>query len=105
MTDRLNQLKKLYQTDPNDSFLTYGIALEYAKTDDIEEAIQWLDKTLSLNADDCYSYFQKGKMLCELGEDQQAIQILQTGITTADRLGEAKASSELRELLASIEDA
>lgn len=38
-SNRLYQLEELLKEDPQDSFLQYGIALEYAKVGNIPEAI------------------------------------------------------------------
>lgn len=99
MSDRLEQLKKLHAVDPNDPFLTYGIALELAKEDLLEEAVTWLDKTIEMDADYCYAYYQKAKMLGEMGEDKQVATCIQLGIEAAKRTNDGKALSELSELL------
>jgi tetratricopeptide (TPR) repeat protein len=99
MSERLEQLKKLHTVDPNDPFLTYGIALELAKDDLLEEAVTWLDKTIEMDADYCYAYYQKAKMYGEMGEDKIAIQAIKDGIEAAKRTNDGKALSELSELL------
>lgn len=99
MSERLEQLKKLHAIDPADPFLTYGIALELAKNDALEEAVTWLDKTLATDANYCYAYYQKAKMLGEMGEDKLAVQAIELGIEAAKRTGDGKALSELSELL------
>ena len=98
MNDRLEQLKKLHAADPNDPFLTYGIALELAKVDALEEALTWLDQTLARDANYCYAYYQKAKMLSEMGEDKQAQTAISQGLEAAKRVGDDKAHSELMEL-------
>jgi tetratricopeptide (TPR) repeat protein len=95
---RLAQLQKLHAADPRDPFLTYGIALEVAKTGAIDDAIAWLDKTLALDAKYCYAYFQKGKMLDEKGETDAARAVLKTGIAIA-QTADAHAASEMATLL------
>lgn len=99
MSDRLEQLKKLHDVDPNDPFLTYGIALELSKDDLLEEAVTWLDKTIAIDADYCYAYYQKAKMLGEMGEDKLVAEAIQQGIEAAKRTQDGKALSELSELL------
>jgi len=98
MTDRLEQLKKLHTADPKDPFLAYGIALELAKEDALEEAVTWLDQTLALDANYCYAYYQKAKMLSEMGEDQQAQTAISQGLEAAQRSNDTKAYNELLEL-------
>ena len=97
-TDRLEQLKKLHAADPNDADLPYMIALELGKTGDTATAIDWLDKTLAINAHYHYAYFQKAKMLEDDGEGAEALVTLDEGIKLATEAGDAKALGELQEL-------
>ncbi|MGB0769061.1 MAG: hypothetical protein ACPGYV_15300 [Phycisphaeraceae bacterium] len=98
MTDRLEQLKKLYAADEADADLPYMIALELGKSGETEEAIAWLDKALALNAHYHYAYFQKAKFLDDAGEGAEALVTLDTGIAMATEAGDAKALGELQEL-------
>ncbi|MEX0746080.1 MAG: hypothetical protein WD118_10810 [Phycisphaeraceae bacterium] len=103
MTDRLSQLRKLYDIDPNDPFITYGIALEHANQGEVDEALRWLDQTLQIDAQYCYAYFQKGRLLSDAGRDDEAKAALREGVKQAEQAGDAHAASEIGELLASLE--
>lgn len=103
MSDRLDQLRKLHAASPDDAFLTYGIALELAKAGQPREAVDWLDRTLANDPSYHYAFFQKGKALSELGEEEQAMATLRAGIERATADGDAKAAGELRDLLMMIE--
>ncbi|MEM7625123.1 MAG: tetratricopeptide repeat protein [Planctomycetota bacterium] len=102
MADRLEQLLKLHAADPDDADVPYMIALEHAKADDPAEAIAWLDRALALDPGYHYAYFQKAKMLSELGEDEDARAVLDQGIARASADGHAKAVGELEELKLSM---
>ena len=102
-TDRLEQLKKLHAADPNDADLPYMIALDYAKSGNIALALEWLDKTIALNAHYHYAYFQKAKLLDEDGEGADALVALEEGIRLATEAGDAKALGELQELRTMME--
>ncbi len=102
MSDRLTQLHRLFEADPNDPFLTYGIALEHAKAGEPDDAITWLDKTLSIDGKYCYAFFQKAKMLDQKGDTDAARQVLTEGIATAQQAGDAHAADEMRELMQSF---
>ncbi|MBX2850813.1 MAG: hypothetical protein KTR15_03595 [Phycisphaeraceae bacterium] len=104
MTDRLEQLQKLHAADPNDADLPYMIALDYAKAGDTALALEWLDKTIALNAHYHYAYFQKAKLLDEDGEGADALAVLGDGIKMATEAGDAKALGELQELRTMIQD-
>ena len=93
---------KLRNADPDDADVPYMIGLEHAKADDPAAAIRWLDTTLQLAPGYHYAYFQKAKMLSELGEDDQARAVLDQGISRAQQDNHHKAVSELQELRAAI---
>lgn len=106
MNQRLEQLRKLHAADPKDPFCTYGIALEIAKTGDYAQAISWLDKTLALDPHYCYAYFQKGKLLDESGDTDQAKAVLADAIKLASSISNnpdaAHAAQEMMALLESM---
>ena len=103
MNQRLNQLIALHEKEPLDPFLTYGIALEHAKLHDHTQALHWLDKTLALDANYCYGYYQKAKVLSAMGKDDEARAAAEAGISRAKTLNDAHAQSELSDLLATLE--
>lgn len=99
---RIDQLLKLHEADPTDADLPYMIGLEYAKTDELEQAITWIDKTIAIDAYYSYAYFQKGKLLSELGKAKEAVDALEIGIAQATASGDEKAVNELHELKRSM---
>ncbi|MFW6059186.1 MAG: tetratricopeptide repeat protein [Phycisphaeraceae bacterium] len=105
MTERLAQLEKLYEADPDDPFVPYGIALEHAKTGDHDAALHWLDRTLEIDVDYCYAWYQKGRILDEAGRPDEARAALQQGITQAKQTGtpdSLHAAEEMQALLETI---
>lgn len=98
MTDRLTQLLKLREADPQDADLPYMIALEYAKADDAGLAVEYFDQALALNPHYHYAYFQKAKLLDSEGESEQALETIEQGIAMATKAGDGKALGELQEL-------
>ncbi|MCX5661436.1 MAG: tetratricopeptide repeat protein [Planctomycetota bacterium] len=105
MPTRLEQLLKLHAADPADPFCTYGIALEHGKAGAFDQALTWLDKTLELDGNYAYAFFQKAKMFIEKGEEEQAKATLQNGIAAARKHGSPDslhAAEEMTGLLESI---
>ncbi|MEE9404666.1 MAG: hypothetical protein V3V20_07220 [Algisphaera sp.] len=98
MPSRLETLETLYAADPADADLPYMIALEHGKADDPETAVTWLSKAITIDPSHHYAYFQKAKMLSELGEDDHAIAAVDAGIAQAAADQNAKALNELQEL-------
>jgi len=106
MPDRLEQLQKLLAADPTDADVTYMIAMEHTKLQDVSgcaAVIDWLDKTIALDENYLYAYFQKAKAQSELGNDEAAKATLQLGIGKAKSALDSKAVSELSELHESME--
>ena len=104
MNDRLEQLHRLHNADPKDPFLAYGIALEHGKAGAHDDAITWLNKTLELDSQYCYAFFQKAKMLDLKGETTSAQQVLRDGIETAKQAGDDHAAEEMKVLMESFEE-
>lgn len=98
MPTRLEQLLKFHAADPNDAFCAYGIAMEYAKARDAAAAFAWFDKTLAIDADYAYAYYQKAKLLGEAGQTADAAVLIDRGLDAARRTGDAHAASELQSL-------
>lgn len=103
MSERLGQLVKLYEADGNDPFLSYGIALEYAKDSQFDDAMVWLDKTIEVDPDYCYAYYQKARILGDLGDTASARRVLDRGMEAAQRAGDEHARSEMTDLLGLLE--
>ena len=93
---RLDQLHKILERTPNDPFLTYGIALEHKNAGEPAAAIEWLDKTLTLDARYCYAYYQKGQVLESGGDFEAARAVYAAGITAAREAGDAHAQGEIQ---------
>ena len=105
MSDRLEQLLKFHEKDPTDTFTTYGIAMEYVKTQEWDSATAWLDKTLAIDGDYAYAYayYQKAAALVEAGQEEEAKRAIDAGLTAAERSGDAKAAEELTVLRDGLE--
>jgi lipoprotein NlpI len=102
VNERLDKLMKLYEADPNDPFVTYGIAMEHSKASDEVATIQWLDKTLALDDAYFYAYYQKALALGRQGDREKAKAVAQQGMTKAQSAGDAKATAELQDLLETL---
>jgi len=98
MTDRIDQLLKLHEADPNDPFGPYALAMEHAKAGRVDEAIAWLDKTLTIDEDHAYAWYHKARLLAEIGRADEAGHAAGLGLDAAQRTGDAKTIEELTEL-------
>jgi Tfp pilus assembly protein PilF len=100
---RLDQLLELLHADPTDTFLQYGIAMEYAKQGDHDKALAAFNALLAHDPKYVAAYFMAGRT-CEQKEDMEAAKsFYRRGISTATALGDTHAASEMSSALMMIE--
>jgi len=102
-TPRLEKLRKMLERTPQDTFLLYGIALEYKKIGDAGRAIDYLDKVVAVDPAYCYAYHQRGLVHESLGDMEAAKRAYREGIAAATRAGDAHARGEIEGALQMIE--
>ena len=101
---RLDYILQMLKTEPNDSFLCYALSLEYAKSDELEKAIETIEALLSIDVDYLGAYYQLGKLYEQTGNVPLAIETYKKGITVAQKQKNRKTLGELNEALLLIED-
>jgi len=99
MSERLEKLKSLVAANPKESFLRYGLAMEYRNAGDLETAVHEFREVIATNPDYVAAYFHGGQTLERLGELEQARTLYQDGIEASHRTGDAHARSELETAL------
>jgi tetratricopeptide (TPR) repeat protein len=104
MPTRLEQLKQMLEQEPNDEFLQYAIVMEYIAMDEIEKAVDGLQKILQNNPNYLAAYYQLGKCYEVQTEFDKARDIYNKGIEVAQKQGQQKTLNELREALFLLED-
>jgi predicted Zn-dependent protease len=95
-----DQIEKLLALEPDDAFLLYAMGQDLANNDEHEEALVYFDRTLASDPGYCYAYYFKARSLVALGRTDEATAVLEEGLETAKRVGDAKAASELTQLRA-----
>jgi len=103
-SEKLNKLFSLLDKQPTDTFLLYGIGLEYKKLGDEKKAVEYLDRTIAVDANYCYAYFQKGQILEKSEDVAGARAAYNAGILAARRCGDAHAEGELSGALSMLEE-
>ncbi len=102
-TGRMQQLLKMLEREPNDTFLLYGLALEHKKAGDAAEALTLLDRVTTLDPGYCYAYHQKG-LINESQDDLEAARrAYRAGIDAARTKGDEHARQEIEAALMMIE--
>ena len=96
-------LKQFLEQNPNDAFARYGLAIEYSRAGEIENALTEFKKLLELHPDYVAAYQMSGQMLAAAGRTEEAFHMLQKGIATAARVGNKHAQEEMEALLQTLE--
>lgn len=101
---RLEQLQEMLKAEPNDSFLNYALALEFAKANDVAKAIQLIENLLSKDENYLGAYYQLGKYYEQIQDIPKAIATYTKGVEVAKKIKNNKALGELNEALWMLED-
>lgn len=101
---RLAQLSTMLESDPEDTFLQYAIALEYLNGQQFDEAIARFAGLQQQDPGYLATYYQYAMALIQKGEVSSAIEVLEMGIPVAEQSGDRKTANELRMLLEDLDD-
>src|SRR4029077_12527237 len=101
MTDasRLQMLTEFLQQNPSDAFARYGLAMEYSKAGQTEQALAEFNKLLELHPDYTNGYFMAAQTLERNGRTAEARKMLENGVEAARRTGNKHALSEMSGML------
>lgn len=103
-SSRLQTLIEMSNENPHDSFITYAIAKEYESLQNLTLAEEHYRKILKSDPDYVGMYYHFGKLLWNLGRDAECIDILDKGISVADKTGDKHALGELKQLRWELSD-
>jgi tetratricopeptide (TPR) repeat protein len=98
-TDRLSMLTEFLEQNPGDAFARYGLAMEYSKAGQTEQALSQFEKLLQLHPDYTNGYFMAAQTLERAGRTAEAKKMLENGIDAAKRTGNKHALSEMSAML------
>lgn len=98
-TNRLEILKQMVGQDPNNSFARYGLAMEYANSGNVEEALAEFRALLERDEDYCAAYYHGGQALEKLGQVEEARAVYEKGIQACTRKGDLHTRSEIEAAL------
>jgi predicted Zn-dependent protease len=100
---RRAQIEALLADEPDNSFLRYGLAMEYVSSGEEEQAIVVFRELMSRDPNYVPAYLQTGQVLVRLGREAEARSVLTTGVQVAQRTGDSHAAGEMSGLLATLE--
>jgi tetratricopeptide (TPR) repeat protein len=93
--NRLEILLDMLARNPADSFARYGLAMEYANSGRLEDAVVEYEKLLTVKPDYVAAYYHGGQALQKLGRREEAREMYNRGIEASSRAGDLHAKSEL----------
>jgi len=99
----LAQLLPLLESDPNDAFTRYAVAMAYAKEGKLAEALAQFAELKRRHPDYVPGYFMAGRTAEQSGDAPLAKQLYGEGIAAARRTGDRHAEGEISEALAMLE--
>jgi tetratricopeptide (TPR) repeat protein len=96
---RLQMLAQFLEQNPSDAFARYGLAMEYSKAGETEQALSEFKKLLQLHPDYTNGYFMAAQTLERNGRTSEAKKMLESGVEAAKRTGNNHALSEMTGML------
>jgi tetratricopeptide (TPR) repeat protein len=96
---RLKMLAQFLEQNPGDAFARYGLAMEYSKAGQTEQALAEFNKLLELHPDYTNGYFMAAQTLERSGRTPEAKKMLESGVEAAKRTGNKHALSEMAGML------
>jgi predicted Zn-dependent protease len=95
--DRIEHLKRALEKDPNNPLGLYGLANEYIKVGNYEEAVKLLERYLSIYDDQGSGYRALAQCYVNLGRLEDAIKSYEKGIEQATKYKHASMKKEFKQ--------
>lgn len=97
--DRLDQLLRFYEEDPDDPFTRFALAQEYLNRGKTDKALAFFEELAETDPDYVGTYYHLGKLYEALGRTEAAIETYEDGIEAAREQRDTKSLSELQDAL------
>jgi predicted Zn-dependent protease len=97
--DRIAMLSEILTANPGDPFARYGLAMEYSKAGQIDQAVEEFKTLIEKNPDYTPAYFMAAQTLANASRVDEAKRMLVDGVSSARRTGNAHAQSEMTAML------
>src|SRR5512139_4073583 len=93
------KIEQMLQADPQDVFLNFSLAMEYAKEGRTAEAVQQFARVTELDPNHVSAYYQQANALVALGRSEDARQVLECGVAAARRATDAHMVDKMSQML------
>ena len=94
--ERIQKIKTLLQSSPEDSFLRHALALEYIKLGEDTPAKELFENILRREPGYIGSYYHLAKLLERNTQSEEAIRIYEKGMEEARKVGDNHSYNELK---------
>jgi Tfp pilus assembly protein PilF len=101
--ERIQQLIRFVQEEPNDPFNVYALAMEYLN-EQPKQARQYFDQLLAEQPDYLPTYYHAAALYAELDERDKAAHLYDKGIALAQAQNNAKTLLELKRAQQAFEE-
>jgi tetratricopeptide (TPR) repeat protein len=96
MQDRISQLLRFLDEDPNDPFLLFALAQEYAGTGARDKALGYYLQLREAHPEHVATYYHLGMLYEAVKSPEEAADTYARGIEVAQEQGDSHALKELR---------
>jgi len=102
MTDRIDAIRKLLESDPDDVFLNYSLAMECVAAERAEEALAAFEACRAIDPAYIPAYVEAGKCARTAGQLDAARELFQEGLKLALKAGDNHIADYLTQQLESL---
>lgn len=96
---RREEIEKMLETEPNDIFLRYALAMEFDSEGQADKSLEIYKQLMQDETPHVPSYFRVAQILAGNGETDESRKVLREGIEIARNQGDFHAAGEMSELL------
>ncbi|HEX9928091.1 MAG TPA: tetratricopeptide repeat protein [Pyrinomonadaceae bacterium] len=96
MTNRIEVFKQMLESDPSNTLVQFGLANEYLKAEDYDNAIPALENYLRQADDEGAAYGMLAKAYEKQGEREKAKAALERGIEVSNKHGHPSMAQDYR---------
>ena len=101
--ERLDELMAMLEKEPGDSFLRYGVGMEYAKRGEFAKAVEAYGEVIRRDPKYVAAYFMCGRAQEGLGDVAAARKTYTEGMEMARKIGDTHAAQEIAEAIMALE--
>ncbi len=101
--DKVAMLVRILESNPVDAFARYGLAMEYAGRNELDQSLAEFGTLLRDNPEYTPGYFMAAQTLVRAGRTSEAMEHLRRGIASARKTGNSHAEREMQAMFDELE--